>query len=520
MSWLVVQVCETVFPVYGLDEALIRPVIVVLLSGFLPALAVSWAFEWAPGGPRRQSDIDREAGTLQSSGRGIDRAIIVVLAVALLFFAADKFLGSAGPVENERSIAVLPFDDMTATQDQTYFADGIAEELLNLLAKNPSLQVAARTSSFSFRNASLTVDEIGRRLGVRHIVEGSVRRDGDRIRVTAQLISADDGYHLWSETYDAAFADIFSIQAGISEQIAAALESTMLGNAPLPQTTDPDAYSLYLRAVYQARQATRESYARAAELFLQTLAMDPDYQPALSNLAAVRNNQAAHGYIDYDQGYEEARELALRAIEVAPGEAGGYYQLAWIAQWYEADLAAAVRNMETALRLSPNSPPVIGNAAVLLLHIGRLQESIRLAEISARRSPVEPAAFFNLGLAYMYADRLDDAERSFRKALALSPGYNDANYQLGLTYLLRGRPDEALDVWQEETGDFHDWQGRTLAYFALGRKEASDAALEKLIEGWGDEWPSVVVQAYAYRSETDKAFEWLEKEYEKFGAAG
>ena len=522
-SWLLVQILETVFPIYGFDESGIRWVILALIIGFIPVLGLSWAFEWSQSGIHSQADIDRDPDAQQSAGRTIDRIIIGVLSVAVMFFAADRFLlnpRASSTMAISRTIAVLPFTDMTSAQDQAYFGDGLAEELLNLLSKNPALRVAARTSSFSFRDAALPIGEIATQLGVEHILEGSVRRDGDRIRVTAQLISSDNGYHVWSETYDAAFSDIFSIQENISSQIAGALEASVLGEEPAPRQTDPEGYALFLQASHLGKQGSPEAYKEAIALYQQALAIDPGYAPALTNLSTVYANQAMHGLRDWDDAYREARDAALRAVTADPEHSGGYGQLSWIAQWYEGNLDLAIGHMKKALQLDPGNVELLGNAAVLLLHIGKLDASIAVQEYSARHSPVDPVAFYNLGLAYLYVDRLADAERSFRKVLQLSPGYDYATYQLGECLLLMGRFEEALQVFERLPDGFNRSRGQALANHALKRLAESDAALAALIEGWGEAWPSTVVHVHAYRGEIDEAFEWLEKEYEKFGSAG
>ncbi len=522
-SWLLVQILETVFPIYDLDEAGIRWVILALLIGFVPALALAWAFEWSPGGLRSQAEIDRDPEARQTAGRAADRVIIGVLAVAVLYFSVDRFLLGpighvAGPVT--KSIAVLPFDDLTASQDQAYFADGLAEELLNLLARNPALKVAARTSSFSFRGASLPVAEIASRLNVAYLLEGSVRRSGERVRVTAQLIDAADGFHVWSETYDEPFSDIFSIQDRISSQIAGALQVTMLDDRLKPREADPEAYKLFLQARYLGRQGSAESLGQAAALLDQGLAIDAAYAPAWSTLSAVYANLAGQTDVAYDEYYRKARDAALRAVDADPTYEGGYMQLAWIAQWYEGDLEAAVDYSNRVLQMNPTDAAALGNAGVLLIHLGRLDDAIAVQEYSAERSPVDPTAFFNLGLVYKYADRLADAERSFRKVMQLSPDYETVHYQLGLTLLLANRIDEALELFRDSTGGYYHYTGLALAYHALGRRQESDAALERLVDGWGDTWPSLVVHVHAYRGEIDRAFAWLEKEYEKFGPAG
>ena len=261
-AWLLVQVLETLMPIFRIDEAIVRWIVIALAIGFVPTLALSWAFEWSHAGLRSQEAIDADPDATQASGRTADRIIIVVLAIAVLFFAADRFLfQTEGQTGGDASIAVLPFDDMSATQDQAWFADGLAEELLNLLAKNPALKVAARTSSFSFRDSGLKVGEIAEQLDVAHILEGSVRRSGNRIRVTAQLIDARDGYHIWSESYDASFDDIFTVQDQISTQITDALEATVLGAPARSITTSPEAYELYLQARHIAIQGSPDSLA-------------------------------------------------------------------------------------------------------------------------------------------------------------------------------------------------------------------------------------------------------------------
>ncbi len=418
-----------------------------------------------------------------------------------------------------RSVAVLPFIDMTAAQDQAYFGDGLAEELLNLLAQNPALRVAARTSSFSFRDNAVPIGEIASQLGVKHVLEGSVRRDGDRIRVIAQLISADDGYHIWSESYDEPFGDIFSIQDRISAQIAAALEVSVLGDQARAPQTDPETYALFLQAKHRARQGSREAMEQAVAFFKEALSIDSGYAPAWAHLANVYNNLAGQGHWDRDEGFLAARDAALRAIDVGPEYSGGYQQMAWIAHRYDGDLGAAMQHMQRALQINSADVEILRNAAVLLLQIGRLEEAIRVLEYCAARSPMDPRGFYNLGVAYKYADRLEDAEHSFRKIMQMSPEYNGAKYNLAETLLLMGRPEEALILWQQ-LQEHRPAMGTALVMYALQRQEESDAALAELVAGWGEQWPDTVADIHAYRGEIDEAFAWLEKDYEKYGAAG
>lgn len=494
-SWLLIQILETVFPIYGLDESGIRWVILALLIGLVPVLVLSWTFEWSPSGIRTQADIDNDPEASQPSDRTMDRAIIGVLSVAVLFFAVDKFLldSSTTPITPfYRTVAVLPFQDMTAAQDQAYFADGLAEEVLNLLAKNPALQVAARTSSFSFRDAALPIGEIAGQLKVKYVLEGSVRRDGDRIRVTAQLINADDGYNVWSEKYDRSFTDVFEIQEQISLQIAVALETSVLDERSAKRRTDPEAYAYFLQAKYHSHQGDPESLVKAEALFQETLAVDPEYAPAWVGLSSSYANLAGQGLRDWDEGFKAARDAAQRAVDVDSDYAGGHLQLAWLSHRYDGDLGVAIDHMQVALELAPGNLSILRAAAVLLLQLGRANEAIEVLEHYADRSPVEPIAFYNLGVAYAYANKLKEAENAFRRVLELNKGYGGATYYLGETLLLTDRPEEALRVW-ESLEDFNLVKGRVLAYFDLGRQQESDAALDELIAEWGEQMPTIVV---------------------------
>jgi len=523
-AWLIIQVLETVLPIFDLPETSIRWVVIALGIGLLPALALAWLFEWTPQGLKRESEVDHDSREMQSSARVFDRAVIVVLALAVSYFLLDKFLVRPAPGESvdqgARTIAVLPFVDMTAAQDQAWFADGIAEEILNLLVRVSSLRVASRTSSFTFRDSALAIEEIARQLHVSHVIEGSVRRAGGRVRVTAQLISADSGFHVWSATYDRRIDDVFAIQDDIAAQIVAALQVETAGELPVATVADASAYALFLQARYQAERGSQRALVQATELYRQSLAIDPDYAPAWSELAAAYINQASSGFLDYHQGYEQAQAAALKSIETDPRHAQGYDQLAWIAFWYEASLPAALDYAHRAMAIDPASPKRFDALALLLTAVGRQGDAITLHEHIAARSPVDPLAIHNLALAYLYNDQLEDAARGFRKVVQLSPDYAGARYHLGETLLLMGRAEEAAQAWAAESDEAYRLKGEALAAFTLGDTARADAALASLTEEWGEQWPSEIAHVHAWRGELDQAFLWLEKEYRTYGAGG
>src|SRR5437660_45954 len=280
----------------------------------------------------------------------------------------------------EKSIAVLPFVDMSAGKDQEYFSDGISEELLNLLAKIPQLEVTARTSSFAFKGKETGIPEIARTLHVAHVLEGSVRKAGNSVRITAQLIRAGTDTHLWSQTYDRKLDDIFAIQDEIAADVVKQLKVTLLGPAPKARTTDPEAYALYLQAVQLGRQFTAEPFQQSDALYRKVLAIDPRYAPAWYGLARNFGNETGQGLLPGKEGFAQAREAAVRALAIDPDYAPAHAQLGWIAMYGDSDLVGAAQHLERALALDPADLRVLTTSVTLLQSLGRLDEALECVD--------------------------------------------------------------------------------------------------------------------------------------------
>jgi TolB-like protein/Tfp pilus assembly protein PilF len=537
-AWLVIQVVETIFPIYALSDASIRIVITILAIGLIPTLIFAWAFELTPEGLKKESEVDRSQSLTPQTGKKLDRVIMVVLALGLAYFAFDKFVldpqreaakdeQKATEVEQARqqgrtealvesygdqSIAVLAFDDMSPDRDQEYLSDGIAEELLNLLAKIPELRVISRSSAFSFKGKDLELTDIAERLNVAHILEGSVRKSGNRVRITAQLIDARSDTHLWSETYDRTLDDIFAIQDDIAATVVAQLKITLLGDLPRVRETNPEAYALYLQARHLGRQGTAEGFEQGIALLKKVLALEPDYADAWSVLAVIYANQADSGLRPAAEGYALVREAAGKALAISPDHAGAHSSLGWIAMRHDNDLATAARHMERALELDPSNPAMIANTATLLLYLGRLDASIAFGEYVTARDPVNPVGYYNLGFYYLYARRWDEAIASYETALRLSPDFIATHFWLGMAMLFGGEPEAAMTAFTREEGDEElRVRGQALALYALGRQEEHQARLEELITRWGEQRPLTVAYVHAYTGDADAAFLWLEK---------
>jgi len=518
--WALAQGIAQLGPAFGMPDWGTRWFLIAGVIGFPFWIAFAWFFEFTPEGIKRESEVEPHESITHHTGRKLDFAIIGVMAIAIVLLVTDRFVlhhgvnAKADIAVSSQSIAVLPFVDMSQLKDQEYFSDGISEELLNLLAKIQTLHVAARTSSFSFKGKDVPIPEIANTLHVANVLEGSIRKAGDQIRITAQLIRAADGYHVWSQTWDRKLDDIFKIQDEIAGKVVEELKVTLLGAAPKARTTDPEAYALYLQAVQLGRQLTAEAFKQSDALYRKVLVVDPRYAPAWNELARNFNNETGQGLLSNKDGFAQAREAAMKAVAIDPEYAPAHANLGWIAMYGENDLAGAAEHFKRALALDPSDLNVLRSSTALLGSLDRLNEALALDESVVRRDPVNVSALFNMGVDQRYAARLDASIVSFHTVLSLAPGRGGAHYHTSVALLLKGDAQGALAEIEQETSDNWKMMGLPMTYYALGRKADSDAALAALIAKWEKESPYNIAYVYAYRGEADKAFEWLDKTVE------
>ena len=422
---------------------------------------------------------------------------------------------TAGPKPTiaQHSIAVLPFLDMSPEQDQVYLADGISEEILNLLAKVPDLRVISRSSAFSFKGKNIGIPTVAQQLNVAYVLEGSVRRDGTQLRISAQLIEARSDNHLWSETYDRELENIFQIQDDIAASVVDALKIKLLGPAPQTHKIDQEVYALALQAKYFWNRKFPGDEERAMEYYQQALDIDPSYAPAWAGLSAGYLAQVHDGQIARETGLAKAREAAEMALSLDPDLSDAHVRMGLTHVDIDHNFEAAFEEYRRALALDPNNPLAMAVMSTMWRD-GRLDEAINWYKKAAIIDPLTTTWPTNMSYLLIKAGRLDEAEEAARRALELSPGAIPSSSNLAVVFLLRGQLDEALELILSVPESVEKTHVLTIIYHAMGRQDESDAALEQLTLTLGEEDEDLflmIAQAHAFRGEIDKAFEWLDK---------
>jgi TolB-like protein/tetratricopeptide (TPR) repeat protein len=511
-AWAVLQGLQFLADTYGWPSTALR----VVTLAFAVGLPIVVTLAWYHG--------DRGEQRVGGTELAIVAALFLVGGGVVWYYqrtADTATTTSSAPsidkaIPTDASIAVLPFVNMSADKEQEYFADGISEELLNLLAQVPELRVIARTSSFSFKGKDVDIAEIARRLNVANVLEGSVRKSGDTLRITAQLVRASDSSHLWSQTYDRQMTDVFKVQDEIATTVVEQLKIKLLGAALEAKATDPKAYALYLQARKVSRQYTPSTFEQAIALYQQAVALDPAYAAAWVGLAETYMHQVGGGLRTTDEGTQLAREATNKALEVDPEYAPAHVMLGMIALFYENDLGMAARYLENAMTLEPSNLDFVGDAAFLLRRLGRLDQAIAFGEFVVARDPVNELAYNDLGNAYRFAGRLDKAIDAYRTALSLNSGSGllFEHAQIGEVLLQKGDARAALTEIEQIPPEIDEplrLVALSMAHYAVGQKVESDTALVELIRKHEKTLASQIAYVFAFRGEADRAFEWLDK---------
>jgi TolB-like protein len=464
--------------------------------------------------------IHSAAPKLAASRRGW----IIAAVVALGLGGAYVLVGKAWLAKHEttaptvsvsdKSIAVLPFTDMSEKKDQEYFADGMAEEIIDLLVKVPGLKVISRTSSFQFKGKTEDLRSIGSQLGVAYVLEGSVRKSGDHLRVTAQLIDSRDGTHLFSQSYDQDLVDVLKMQDEIAASLVRVLQVEVTDKVIVsrPALRNTQAYTAYLQGLHAKDRFDQEGFEQAVNDFQQALDLDPSFGAAAGGLANAYFLLGQFGFMPPSVAFDKARVAAELALRLDPTLAAAHALLGNIYIAYDWDWPAAEREIGLALAATPSDAYVLFIAAIQSQVMGRWDHALKLIGASLAQDPLNPSSYLILHLIQIRRGRLVEAETAIRRTLEISPTFSKAHYFLGLGQLLRNQPELALAEIMKETDEGSRLPGLAIAYFALGRKADSDAALAQSLKSQASR-PFEIAGAYAFRGEADDAFKWLERAY-------
>ena len=526
-SWLTMQIVDVMFPALKLPEWMTSAIAAMLLIGFPFALIFAWAFEMTPEGIKLEKDVDRSKSITPHTGRKLNQSALIILAVAVAFLLFDKFVLRPDVAQQvadtadevvatiKPSIAVLPFVNMSGDVENEYFSDGLSEELLNVLAKIPQLHVVGRTSSFAFKGQNQDLRSIGEQLDVAHILEGSVRKSNTRLRITAQLVDTQNGYHLWSETYDREVTDIFAVQDEISAAVVAALRVTLLGSIVTSNrgTQNLDAYELYLKSRYFLEHTSEENLLKAIAAADKAIELDPGYAGAYT-LRAVAEGDMISGFAsegsEFIAGFERVRAYAQKAAELDPDSAVAHFVQGFVAATADWDFSTAQRHFSRALELDPNQIGALEWQSAILGAFGKFDESLALLEAALKVEPLSITIKRNIGDAYLWMRNYGEAIKAYESILSLNDSVTRVYGRLSRAMLLMGELDAAAELAaKEET----QWVREFLDILILARR-GKTAEWRDAIDAYNAEYGDLnayqMAEIYGDAGDIDEAFRWLE----------
>ena len=536
-AWLIVQVTGTLLPMFGAPEWLPRSIVVILAVGVLPVLVFAWVYELTPEGLKRERDVESVASITHETGQRMNRAIFVLLLLAIGCFVLDRFVLTprrenaavqSGPAESkpagtisDNSIAVLPLANASGDKDQQYFSDGLSEGLIVTLSRLQGLKVIGRNSAFQFRDSKDDSKTIGMKLGVAHLLEGSVQHAGDVVRISAELINAADGSTLWSERYDRPYRDLFTLQDEITNAVASALKAKLLpqANAPMQSDRPPsgnlDAYAAYLQGKFFYARANDANFRTAIEQFAHATQADPLYAVAWAEQSRTATSLAA-GFLDgaaAREMYGQARAAVDTALKIDPDLAAAYSAQSFLLLSGDYDWSGAERSARRAVQLSPTDGQAKADLSRDLAALGQIEPAIELMQQSLATDPLDARSHNWLAQYLRALGRLDEAAVAARKAIELQPTAGSMHYQLTIIEIMRGNAKAALEAAQSEPPG---WQVDALALARQigGDPAQADAALQTQVETDAAAGAFQIAQTYALRNNADKTFEWLDRAWD------
>lgn len=457
VSWLVTEILATLMPMFGVPDWVAKAAVIILAVTLIPVLIFSWAFEMTPEGIKREEDVDRSSSITSETGKKLNYVTIAAVIAGIAFLAFARLSPNTETAEPDAeilapsgtpSVAVLPFVNMSGIAENEYFSDGLTETLLHMLAQVPEIKVAARTSSFAFKGKEQDIRKIALALGVAHVLEGSVQRSGDKVRVTAQLIRADDGFHVWSSNYDRELNDIFAIQDEIATDVGRSLTTSLLGEEEVTiqsiGTHDVIAYDLYLQALTHSSNASYESYGQAESLLKDALIRDPDFYDAKALLARTYFNQQNTGLIGLNTAIDQAGRLLEQVLASEPEHTMAQAALIHVNSIRAEEMGAymsfvdAIPEMQRLVDTAPNDFDLLMTAGNFLSEAGHPEEALEYLERALEIDPINSDVHFEVGDKHQRLSNWDAAEAAYMRALELEPGNPNVLGRLAMVSMGRG----------------------------------------------------------------------------------
>ena len=513
-SWVIIQAASILYPVIDWGQDAIRITLVILIIGFPIWIVFAYIFDWTASGLKKTPDHIEETSDV-NTGKRMNAIIIFGLSLAVLLLIADRVFNFTAA--SDKSIAVLAFADMSPNKDQEYFSDGISEEILNLLAKVVDLKVTSRTSSFVYKGKEEDIKQIGKALNVSHILEGSVRKSGNTLRITAQLINTNDGNHVWSETYDRELKDVFKIQDEIASHVTEKLKATLLNKIEF-STQDPKAYDLYLQGMFNWNKLTSEGLDEALNYFELALEIDPNNALAYAGIANVWIGKLQQGLVPYAESIPKIEEAVAKGLALDPMSAEIYESQAFL-NWANWKFEEVLSSFRKAIQLNPNFSRARAYYGHHLIFCNQIEEAMQELDIALQLDPFNSLFKAIYGQSLNFARQYDKAIELFESALKASPRDPIALSNLRTTYHMKGMYEKALEVWKasyEAKGDHEAVETLSKGNSEGGYHKALENLAILLIDRSDSTYvtPWQIATLYTRAGQKDKALMWLEKAFE------
>ena len=523
VAWLLTEIATQVFPFFEIPNWVVRLVVLVIIAGFPIAVVIAWAFELTPEGLKRTEIADAKYPLGRSPKRAWIYIVIIAGAISVGIFFLGRYTSPKPREANElpgKSIGVLPFVDLSQAKDQEYFCDGISEEILDALAKVEGLRVVARTSSFSFKGKNADVAQIAQKLNVENVLEGSLRREGNRIRITAQLINARNGFHIWSETFEREMQGVFAVQDEITRSIVDALKIKLAVAPPAHAEQNTEAYDLYLQGLYFSNKSDEEQLRKALSLFQRALDKDPTLSRAWTGIAKAWY-WLADAYLKPLDAYPAVESAATKALELNERDAEAHCYLSEAKRVLHWDLNGAERELKRALEIDVNSSSAHLVSAYVHSCSGDLEEVPREMHEAERLDPLSAIVSDSQADLYVNLDRLDDALSAAKRTLTIDPNYIYVEPTLARVYREQGKLDDALAIYLKAREVTHGpTAGLAISYARLGRVSEARRVLQQLIDKANSSYVAgeQIATVFVALDDHDEAFRWLNRAVDEHSA--